>query len=259
MDGFRRSARWKGWGLMALMALMLTACAQKADFGREAPSAYDRLEEKTLTYLGEGSEISLPLTSAERDLRALASDFSGEDSTPRKGAVMVLADWIEEQVTTPTPASLAYYEALADKHRGSPVSLVNALNDDVAGDDARIDMILPVCVDVVSADRSRADGLLHSMEARAITDYEGSGAFAKMRARIGENDAVMSRTVRALASRLVGYRVALAHARLDAPVGDRLITVEGALSDMEGRVANLSECAMHHSAIVDALRSGTAS
>lgn len=239
---------------MALMVLMLAACAPKADFGREAPSAYDRLEEKTLAYLGEGSEVALPLTSAERDLRSMSSDFSTGGLAPRKGAVTAMTGWIEAQVTTPPPASLAYYEALVDRHRASPVSLVNALGDDIAGDNARMDMISPVCDEVIAGDRSRTEELLGGAEARAITDYEGAGAFARVRARIGENDVIIDRTVNALASRLVGYRVALAHARLDAPVGDRLVAVDEALSEMERRIAILSEGAMRHAAIADALK-----
>lgn len=258
MDGFRRSAKWKGSGLLALMALMLSACAQKPDLGREAPTAFDRLEEKTLTYLGEGSEVSLPLTAAERDLRAMSSDFSTGSLAPRKGAITAMTEWIEDQVSTHPPASLAYYEALSDRHRASPVSLVNALGDDIAVDNARMDMIAPVCDDVIAADRSRADELLGAARTRAVIDYEGPEAFARAQARIGENDVLIDKTVNALASRLVGYRVALAHARLDAPVEDRLSMVEQALSDMESRIEIMAAGALRHAAIVDALKTKAA-
>lgn len=256
MDGFRRSAKWKGSGLMALMALMLTACAQQADFGRDTPTAFDRLEEKTLTYLGEGHEVSLPLTSAERDLRAMSSDFATGSVASRKGAFAAMTAWVEAQVTEPTPASLAYYEALSNRHRASPVSLVNALGDDIAVDNARMDMIAPVCDEVIAGDRSRADELLGAEHTRAVLDYEGPGAFAKAQARIGENDVLIDKTVNALASRLVGYRVALAHAQLDAPVEDRLVMVEKALSDMEAHVEIMAASALRHAAIMDALKAG---
>ncbi len=255
-QGLKRTARWKGTGMAALFALLLAGCAQEPDFGREAPTALDRAQDVVLAATGEPRDVPLPLTDAERDLRRISENLMKERPLGADGYVSDALSWIEAQSKSPTPENLRYYEKLSAEHRGSPVSLVNALGDDVAADSFEMDLFASALDDVIAADGTRAGGLLGTEKLQATVGYEGPASFARVRNRVAENDQLIEETVGRLAARLVGYRVALAHARLDAPVGDRLAVAEEAISDMEARIAAMDRGAVRHAAIMESMSPG---
>jgi len=239
-----------------LAALLLSACAQAPDFGRERPGAFDLVANSVFAAAGEPREMPLPLTDAERDLRRISQNLLREKPAAPSGPMADALAWIETQSSSPTPGNLRYYEMLSLAHRGSPVSLVNAMGDDIAADTVEMDLFATALDEVIAADGARANGFLGTGDMQATIGYEGPAAFARVRGRVAENGQTIEETVSALAARLVGYRVALAHARFDAPVGDRLAVVEEAISGMEARVAALDRGAVRHAAIMESMSPG---
>lgn len=235
-------------------ALILGACAQEADFGRHRPNLIDRLEAAVLA--DPDAPASLPLTGAERDLRDVAANLAAERAAPDLDGLSGLARWASALGTEDVSASLRYYRRLRTRHPASSASLLNALADDIEADVVDMERFATLAGDVTAADRARADGLLGRGAAASAVSYDGPGAFAAARGRVGENGRIVHDTSNVLASRLVGYRTALAHARLDAPVPELLAVAEGAIRDMEARMAMVDEIAVRHQAVTASLAGG---
>lgn len=235
----------------AVAALILGACAQQADFGRDDPHPFDLFPASI--FAAADVPAALPPTAAERDLRAVAANLAAERAPLRRGGLLALVEGAFASEPDDAPSSLRYYRRLRAHHPTSPEALLNALADDVAADTSYTDRFAAVAAEVTVADRLRADELLGRGASAATIAYDGPGAFAVVHDRIDENDAVVGETADMLASRLVGYRTALAHARLDAPVPEALRAVEGAIRDMEARMALVDEIAVRHQAVTASL------
>lgn len=242
-------ARAGGVGVLA--ALLLGACTRQADFGRDRPGSADRLA--TAIWADPEALASLPPTAAERDLRAVAANLAAERAPLRPGGLLAFVEGAFASEPNDAPSSLRYYRRLRAHHPTSPEALLNALADDVKADTSYTDRFSAVAAEVTVADRLRADELLGRGASAATIAYDGPGAFAVVHDRIDENDAVVGETADMLASRLVGYRTALAHARLDAPLPEALDAVEGAIRDMEARMALVDEIAVRHQAVTASL------
>lgn len=246
-----------GGAVAAVAALILGACAQEADFGRDRPSPLDRLE--TAMLADPDALASLPPTAAERDLRDMAANLAGERAAPDPDRLWGVTHWLARLGAGDTPPSLRYYRRLRARHPTSPASLLNALADDIEADVVDMERFAAIAGEVTAADRARADELLGRGASASAVSYDGPGAFAAARGRIEENGHVVHDTANVLASRLVGYRAALAHARLDAPVPEALATAEGAIRDMEARMAMVDEIAVRHQAVTASLAGGAES
>lgn len=248
---FRRErTKWKGTGLAMLAALLLSGCAQKPDLGRYSPNAFDRL---VTSAISDGKSAELPLTGDERDLRALAATLAEEKPAADRDRLWGLSHLVADGEDEKTPASLRYYERLRAAHPTSPASLLNAFADDVQADAMTMDRFAATAAQVIAADQARADELLGHGAAATVQSYEGAQAFAAARDRITKNGWVIDRTTNTLASRLVAYRTALSHARVDAPEPGTIATIEAAIRAMEDRMVAIDAAALRHEGIVDSL------
>ncbi|HMM15392.1 MAG TPA: hypothetical protein PKA57_12260 [Parvibaculum sp.] len=242
--------------MAALAVLLLGACAQEPDFGRYRPGLLERLDAASNDRTPDAAPLAT--TGAERDLRTMAANLSAERPAADDGRLWGIAQWAAKPADDGTPASLRYYKRLRAQHPTSPASLLNALAGDIQADTMDMDRFAAICGEVIAADRARGTELLGQGASASAVSYDGPSAFAGVRARIDENGRIIGRTANVLASRLVGYRTALAHARLDAPSPEYLAVVEAAIEDMEARMALIDRMSVSHESVLAALRGGAA-
>ena len=246
----KRSSRWKGTGVALLALLLLSACARPADFGRTREGTFDRLKAAVMD--GEGPGTRLALTGAELDLRGMAQNLAGERPAREDDHLWGLSYWIADRREAATPRSLRYYERLRALHSASPSSLLNALVDDIEADTARMDRLAAVAAQVIDADGERANALLgHD---GAGTTSGGAEIAAQARDRLDENGRIIDRMADILASRLVGYRAALAEARIDAPLPDGLARAASAIDGMQKSMATVDDIAVRHETLAGLVR-----
>lgn len=241
----------------AVAALILGACAQAPDFGRDRPSPADRLA--TAIWADPEALASLPPTAAERDLRDAVTNLATERAAPDADRLWGFTHWLATLGAADTPPSLRYYRRLRARHPASPASLMNALAGDIEADVVDMERFAAIAGEVTAADRARAGELLGRGASASAVSYDGPAAFAAARGRVEENDRIVHDTANVLASRLVGYRAALAHARLDAPLPEALRVAEGAIREMEARMALVDEIAVRHQAVTASLAGGAES
>jgi hypothetical protein len=245
--------RWNEVACAAMAAIMLSGCAQDPDLGRYRPTALERVR---AAFGDEEQSAALALTDSEAELRRMSANLMSPRPAPEKHRF-----WPVDMASggTQVPANLDYYMRLRAQHPTSPDALVNALGDDIEADTVQMDLFSSICEQVVAADGERADDLLGHPANRAVVDLDGPGSFAAVRARLGENGRIIDATATVLAQRLVSYRTALAHARLDAPVHDRLDAIADAIRRMDDRLAAIDRSAVRHEAMEDALAGGASS
>ncbi len=243
-----------GGAAAAVAVLILGACAQQADFGRDRPGPADRLA--TAIWADPEALASLPPTAAERDLRDVAANLAVERPGADDDRLWGGTHWLVTLGAEDTPPSLRYYRRLRARHPASPEALMNALAGDIGADIVDMERFAAIAGEVTAADRTRADELLGRGASASAVSYDGPAAFAAARGRVEENGRIVHDTANVLASRLVGYRAALAHARLDAPLPEALAIAEGAIRDMEARMAMVDEIAVRHQAVTASLAGG---
>lgn len=242
---------WKKKGFAAIAALFLSACAQDPDFGRYRPTPFERIG----AMLNSGKTgPSLSLTDAEENLRRISANLVSERPAPEDDRLFGLTHLADAEVVA--PPSLGYYMRLRVQHPKSPVALLNALADDVASDTALMSQFEGRCEEINQADRMRADGLLGAPTSLTTIALENPASFVNVRARLEENGRLIDTTAAILARRLVSYRTALAHARLDAPVPEKLAVVADAIRQMEENLTLLENDAVHHQAIEASVAGG---
>ena len=237
-------------GLCAV--LVLSACAQKADLGRDTQNRWSDLVTRVTT--GGASTSALAETSAEQYLRAQAATIGTEPSASKPDLLArVSATFGKEETVAP---SLVYYTKLRAAHPTSLVSLVNTIGDDVQIDTVRLVQFTNICDDVNNADATRAEGLIGAPTAKTSIASEDPLAFRGARARLSENGQVIDTTFRTMEARLVSYRTALAHARLDSDETVDMDGVEAAIRRLDDELTRLDGAAQRHQAIRLSLMSG---
>lgn len=231
--------------MAALVAVLVSACAQDPDFGRYRPTP---LEQFSAAFSGvEKIDPALPLTNNEIELHRISDNLNSERPVRESRYLFPLPDaWLSKSVV---PPSSGYYTRLRERHPTSLSALINAIADDVSADVVMLDQLAPICADINDADQSRADALVGAPSAATTIALEKPASFANVRARLENNGLLIDITADALARRLVSYRTALAHARLDAPEPERLAAVAEAIRQMEESLTLLERDAVRHQSI----------
>lgn len=241
-------------GLAALGALLVSACAQDPDLGRYRETPLDRFSAAFSD--NERSNALLSLTNDEIELRRISDNLISERPVQQGGYHFVLPDVMGAKAVA--PPSSGYYMRLREQHPASPAALVNALSDDVLADTIMMDQLTPICAGVNDADQRRAEALAGAPSAATTIALEKPAAFANVRARLESNGRLIDITADALARRLVSYRTALAHARLDASEAEGLATTTDAIRRMDESLTLLEREAVRHQSI-EALAKGSVS
>ncbi|MGV8996372.1 MAG: hypothetical protein ACOH12_05450 [Parvibaculaceae bacterium] len=238
--------------LACCAALCLSACAQQADLGRYNQNSWNDL----VTHItGDGSESgSLPDTPAEEYLRIKAKAISTEPSAATPGLVTRLSQKFDD--AAPVAPSLIYYTNLRQAHPTSLVSLVNTIGDDVRIDTVRLSQFTNMGDEVNSADTIRAEGLIGAPSAATTIASEEPAAFRSARTRISENGQVIDSVFKTMEARLVSYRTALAHARLDGAGSVDMDVVAVAILRLDDEVTRLDHVNTRHQEIQNSLMSG---
>lgn len=248
----KRTPIWRNASLAAIAALLLSACAQNPDFGRYKPGALQRIN---AAFSGpDKAGPSLPLTGAETDLRQLSANLVSARPAPEDDRLFGLANMMGTEVVA--PQSLGYYMRLRRQHPTGLAALVNALGDDVTADTMLMNQFTAICEGINEADRGRADGLIGAPAAMTTIALEDPASFANVRAWLEDNGRLIDTTADILARRLVSYRTALAHARIDAPMPDELAVVAEAIRRMEENLTLLERESVRHQAIEASAASG---
>lgn len=229
----------------AIVAVFLSACAQDPDFGRYRPTAFERIN--AVFSSAEKDGPVLPLTDNEVELSKISTNLLAERPAREDDRLSTLTSLTGTEIVA--PPSLGYYMRLRARHPTSLTALVNAIADDVSSDTMLMNQLAPICEDINEADQSRADALLGAPTSATTIALEDPASFRNVRARLESNGRLIDTTADTLARRLVSYRTALAHARLDAPVPDRLAAVAEAIRQMEESLILLERDAVRHQAI----------
>lgn len=244
--------RFRAFGQVTAVSatLLAAACAPTPDLGRYQP---DRWADLKSVVTGEAVEAPLTLTSAEADLRAQADAL-------RQGPLVLERDFttrMSEKIAPrpPVAPSLAYYTALRDAHRTSMSSLVNALGDDVQIDTVRLTQFVAASAEVNRVDAMRAVTLIGAPSASTTVAAEDPAAFRYLRERLGHNEEILDEIYATMLTRIISYRTALAHARVDADETSTLDQVARAIRFMDDELTRLDYAARHHKTICLSLSS----
>src|SRR3546814_4955148 len=98
-------------GLAALVALLVSACAQDPDLGRYRPTPLERLN---AAFSGvEKIDAALPLTNDEIELHRISDNLVSERPVRERGYRFVLPDM--KGSTNVTPPSSGYYMRLREQ------------------------------------------------------------------------------------------------------------------------------------------------
>lgn len=238
--------------MAVLSALLTCACAQDPDFGRYRATP---LQQFNAAFSGVETRPALPLTNDEIELRRISDNLVSERPRQAAGYRFVMPDMTGSK--TVMPPSSGYYLRLREQHPTSPSALINALSDDVLADTVMMDQLVPICAGINAADQSRADALVGAPSAATMIALEQPAAFVNVRARMEDNGRTIDIAAATLARRLVSYRTALAHARLDAPKDERLASVADAIKQMEENLTLLERDAVRHQSIEAFARGST--
>ncbi|MDO8289743.1 MAG: hypothetical protein Q7T44_11040 [Parvibaculum sp.] len=235
-------------------ALMLAACVRQGDLGRDSP---DTGWAKLANLAAGSGEQALVQTPAEQDLRAVATAISAAPSATEPDFLTRVSRSFEKDGSV--APSLVYYTKLRAAHPTSLVSLVNTIGDDVQIDTVRLAQFSNICDEVNSTDAVRAESLIGAPSAKTTIASEDPVAFRGVRMRLIENGQVMDNTFAMMEARLVSYRTALAHARLDSDGTVDMDVVAAAITRLDDELTRLDHAARRHQAIQLSLISGTES
>lgn len=226
------------------VALIGAACTPTPDFGRYQPNHWTELKS---VVTGEVASIPLAPTAAEADMQAQAAALRRGPSAGERDLVTRVSETL-----APKPEvapSLAYYLALRDVHPTSMSSLVNALGDDVQMDTVRLSQFVSSSTEVNRVDAMRAATLIGAPNALTTVAAEDPVAFRYMRERLNDNGDVLDEIFATMLSRIVSYRTALAHARVDADEDTALDQVARSIRLMDDELTRLDYAARHHKSV----------
>lgn len=253
MNNFGRDKSGLSRALAFCAALTLAACARQGDLGRDSPdTGWAKLAD-----LATGGDQELVHTPAEQDLRARASNLGTEPSAINHDFLTRVSRSFEKDV--PVAPSLVYYSKLRAVHSTGLVSLVNTIGDDVQIDTVRLAQFNNICDEVNNTDALRAEGLIGAPSAKTTIASEDPAAFRDARARLIENGEVIDNVFATMEARLVSYRTALAHARLDGDGTVDMDAVAAAILGLDHELTRLDHAARRHQEIQLSLISGTKS
>ncbi|MBB2963242.1 hypothetical protein [Methylobacterium sp. R2-1] len=219
-----------------LLAPLLSACAQEGDFGRPAPSAWNRLIETTGTLAARerGAPVSVyPLTDDEVILRDRAWRFL-MPADSRAAFEDALANLTRARVLPPRwrRADIpAYHGDLISESFRSPYSRYRKLSDDAVADGRLIPPFAVVAGRVFEADAVRLRALPFS---KSLDDWDVRQAAM----RVAENRCLVAWTRLETSLRIVRYRYALEHFLIEMP-GREATPAEQAVAFLEERRALL--------------------
>tara|TARA_R110000868_G_scaffold12110_10_gene58746 strand:- start:460 stop:1212 length:753 start_codon:yes stop_codon:yes gene_type:complete len=225
-------------------ALLAASCAPTPDLGRYQPDRWTALKS---VVTGEAVTPPLAPTAAEANMRA------GAEAIRRGSPVLErnLVTRVSEKIA-PKPEvapSLVYYDVLRDAHPTSMSSLVNALGDDVQIDTVRLTQFVASGTEVIRVDAMRAATLVGAPNALTTVAAEDPAAFRYMRERLNENGDVLDEIFSTMLARIISYRTALAHARVDADETVTLDQVARAIRIMDDELTRLDYAARRHKTI----------
>jgi hypothetical protein len=242
--------RWMKPGIWMLMAaLCLSACAPKADLGRYTPNGLTKLVDWTTG--GAEAPNGLILTPAENDLRATVTMILEEPHASNPNVLTKASAVFLSQDAT--PPSQIYYARLRGIHPTSLAALVNMIGNDAQVDTVRLQQLLALCDEVNRADAMRAENLTAAPTAKTTIANEKPRAFLGVRARVSDNGDVINNALRTMETRIVSYRTALAHARLDTDETLALDQVSRVIDELDEQVTRLDIAAKRHSDIKQSL------
>lgn len=241
---------WSARGAVALMAMFcLAGCAPQPDFGRYQPDGW------TLLTSDQGqSAHALVLTPAEAGLRSVSDGLVEEPHAADVPFLNRIGNHLSE--TSDTSPSRRYYQRLRAMHPTSLVALVNMMDDDVRIDTVRLAQFVELSEEVSRADSDRAEGLAAAPTARTTIASEIPQAFLGVRARVSENGDVIDTVHEIMMARIVSYRTALAHARLDTAETLELDQVAAAINELDEQLTRLDQVAVRHAEIKQSLLPG---
>ncbi|CAA2137907.1 hypothetical protein [Methylobacterium bullatum] len=216
----------------AAAMLLMGGCAQKGDFGRPAPSAWNSLVATTGTLAAQyrnepASDFSL--TDDERTLRDRAWRFlmpaaeseTFTDALANLTRTRVLPpSWREDDVTS-------YHAALVAEPFRSPVSRYRRLADDITADARLIPLFVATAARVANADTLR----LRSLPFVKSLDDESIRQAAM---RVAENRCLVAWVRLETGVRAERYRYALQHLLVEVPSVEA-VSVERSLAGLDGR------------------------
>ena len=217
---------------LLLAPLLLGACAQEGDFGRPAPSAWNRLIESTGTLAARerGAPASFfPLTDDEVALRDRAWRFlmpadnraAFEDALANLTRARVLPQrWRHDDIP-------AYHADLISEAFRSPVSRYRRLSDDAIADGRLIPPFVAVAGRVFEADAVRLRALPFS---ESLDGWDVRQAAM----RVAENRCLVAWTRLEASLRIARYRYALEHFLVEMPAREAA-SAEQAVAFLEGR------------------------
>ena len=216
----------------AAAMLLAGGCAQKGDFGRPAPSAWNSLVATTGTvaaqYRNEPAS-DFPLTDDERTLRDRAWRFlmpaaeseTFTDALANLTRTRVLPpSWRNDDVTS-------YHAALIAETFRSPVSRYRRLSDDITADARLIPLFVATAARVANADTLR----LRSLPFVKSLDDESIRQAAM---RVAENRCLVAWVRLETGVRSERYRYALQHLLIEVPSAEAVL-VERSLAGLDGR------------------------
>ncbi len=204
-------------------ALIVSACAERGDFGRPKQTALSAL----VTPVLGPTESAYPFTDDEQELRARAWRFlmPAKERTFFDG---LLYDFARVGYVSPEyfPETKTWYKEalLRDKFR-SPASRFARIADDVSADRALLVPFAASAAQVVEGDRRRL-GAMQQTPDLTVDDI------ANANIRIRENALLIAWVCNREAMRLVSYRHALEHIFIAAPQAEA-VTAERQLMLLE--------------------------
>lgn len=221
-------------GIMAVTPLgLLVACAQEGDFGRPAPSAWNRLVDTTGSLaisVRDEPEAPFPLTDDERVLRDRAWRYlmpaAGQDVF-----TAALANLTRSRVLPPNWRSDdvdAYHRTLVSESFRSPVSRYRRLGEDISADGRLIPAFVATALRVRDADALRLRGLSNL---RSLSDDDVRHAAM----RVAENRCLIAWVRLETGLRVSRYRYALDHLHVEVPEAAEAVSAERSLGFLEAR------------------------
>lgn len=217
---------------LLLAPLLLGACSQEGDFGRPAPSAWNRLIDTTGTLAARerGTPASVyPLTDDEAVLRDRAWRFlmpadsraAFEDALANLTRARVLPPrWRRDDIP-------AYHGDLISEAFRSPYSRYRRLSDDAVADGRLVPPFAAVAGRVLEADGVRLRALPFS---KSLDDWDVRQAAM----RVAENRCLVAWVRLETSLRIARYRYALEHFLIEMP-GREAALAEQAVAFLEGR------------------------
>lgn len=236
MPPARSSARLRRIAAAAPFAI-LVGCVQEGDFGRAAPSAWNKLVDTTGSLAARARDepsADFALTDDERTLRDRAFRFL----MPAAGYDVftgVLANLTRSRILPPNWRSddpEAYHRGLVAASFRSPVSRYRQLGEDASADGRLIPAFAATALRVRDADTLRLRGL---PSARTLNDDDVREAAM----RVAENRCLVAWVRMEAGLRVLRYRYALEHLLLEVPEAAEAVSAERSLGFLDGRRALL--------------------